>query len=67
MVAWGVQKADELGLPAYTEGSREGLGLYLKHGFKEVDRVTVDLEEWGGHKGDINSYGILYREPQPAN
>ncbi|PYI05940.1 hypothetical protein BO78DRAFT_139068 [Aspergillus sclerotiicarbonarius CBS 121057] len=64
LVAWGVQKADELGLPAYTEASPEGLGLYLRHGFREVDRVTVDLEEWGGPKGDFSSYGLLYREPQ---
>ncbi|KAJ5394012.1 uncharacterized protein N7487_011653 [Penicillium crustosum] len=62
LVEFGVYEADTLGLPAYTEASPEGLGLYLKHGFKEVDRVTVDLEQWGGSKGDVNSYGLLYRE-----
>ncbi|KAJ5885561.1 hypothetical protein N7495_010071 [Penicillium taxi] len=62
LVEFGVHKADELSLPAYTEASPEGLGLYLKHGFQEVDRVTVDLEQWGGPEGDFNSYGLLYRE-----
>ncbi|KAJ5923286.1 hypothetical protein N7454_008531 [Penicillium verhagenii] len=67
MVAFGVDEADERGLPAYTEASPEGLGLYLKHGFKEVDRVTVDLEQWGGPKGDFNTYGLLYREAGSVN
>lgn len=67
LVAFGVHEADKLGLPAYTEASPEGLGLYLKHGFKEVDRVTVDLEQWGGSKGDFNSYGLLYREASSVN
>jgi len=61
LVEWGVKKADELGLVAYTEASPKGLGLYLKHGFKEVDRVTVDLEPWGGEKGTVHSYGLLVR------
>jgi len=61
---WGVEKADELGFPAYTEASEKGLGLYLRYGFKGVDRITVDLEPgpWGGKKVEINSYGLLYRE-----
>jgi GNAT superfamily N-acetyltransferase len=58
----GVEKADELGLPAYTWGSSEGMSLYLRHGFREVDRMTVDLGDWGGEKGDLHSYGLLYRE-----
>lgn len=62
LVEWGVKKADELGLVAYTEASPKGLGLYLKYGFEEVDRVTVDLEPWGGKKGTVHSYGLLLRK-----
>jgi len=58
---WGVAKADELGFPAYTEASEKGLGLYTRYGFVEVDRVTVDLELWGGRKGEESSYGLLLR------
>ncbi|MCJ1359336.1 MAG: hypothetical protein MMC33_009337 [Icmadophila ericetorum] len=62
LVEWGVKKADECGLMAYTEASPQGLGLYLKYGFEEVDRHTVDLEPWGGRKGEESSYGLLLRK-----
>ncbi|PWY68982.1 hypothetical protein BO94DRAFT_590564 [Aspergillus sclerotioniger CBS 115572] len=48
-------------LYAYTEASKDGYGLYVKYGFEEVDRVTVDLEPWGGRPGELNSYGLLMR------
>jgi GNAT superfamily N-acetyltransferase len=67
LVEWVVKKADELGLLAYTEASQQGLGLYLRHGFEEVDRVTVALEPWGGEKGSVNSYGLLVRRPRDRN
>lgn len=66
LVEWGVQKADELGLIAYTEASPKGLGLYLRFGFEEIDRVTVDLEPWGGKKGMVHSYGLLLRKVNGA-
>ncbi|KAI4723092.1 hypothetical protein E4T48_00778 [Aureobasidium sp. EXF-10727] len=36
---WGLQKADELGLPAYLEASGMGRPLYVKHGFNEVSTI----------------------------
>lgn len=60
----GSQKADELNVPVYTGSSMSGYGLYIRHRFREVDRVTVDLEQWGGEKGEFNSYALLLR---PAN
>jgi len=62
LVELGMKKADELGLSAYTEASEKGLGLYLRHGFEEVDRESVNLEPWGGKKREVNSYGLLLRE-----
>jgi len=64
LVEWGVKKADELGILAYTEASAKGLGLYLRYGFYEMDRVTVDLGDWGGEKGQLHSYGLLVRPLQ---
>ncbi|PYI11210.1 hypothetical protein BO78DRAFT_413681 [Aspergillus sclerotiicarbonarius CBS 121057] len=61
LVQRGVEEADRLGLQAYTEASKDGYGLYVKFGFEEVDRVTVDLEPWGGKPGEFNSYGLLMR------
>lgn len=45
---WGTAQADRLGLPSYLEASAEGRPLYEKFGFKEVDRIVVDLTKWGG-------------------
>jgi hypothetical protein len=47
---WGKQKADELGLPIYLESSAKGHGFYCKHGFEDVEVMTIDLSEWGGSK-----------------
>jgi ribosomal protein S18 acetylase RimI-like enzyme len=62
LVQWGVRKADELGLLAYTEATPAGLRLYLRHGFVEVDRMAVDLEAWGRGRGQISDYHLLLRE-----
>jgi len=61
LVDWGVKKADELGLSAYTDATEKGLGLYLKHGFQEVDRVVVDLGDWGGERGVMHGHVLLFR------
>lgn len=44
---WGTAEADRLGLVSYLESSEEGRPLYEKFGFKEVDRIVVDLSKWG--------------------
>lgn len=44
---WGVEKADELGLPMYLEGSPKGVGLYRKWGFEEVDVLPWDATKYG--------------------
>ncbi|PLB53997.1 hypothetical protein P170DRAFT_469471 [Aspergillus steynii IBT 23096] len=62
-----VPKADELGLPGYLESSTVGYGLYIKHGFEEVGRITVDLEQWGGEKGEENTYVLMLRSAERLN
>jgi len=59
----GLARADELHLLAYTEATPKGLQLYLRRGFVEVDRVTIHLEEWGGEKGVVDTFGLLSRKP----
>jgi GNAT superfamily N-acetyltransferase len=61
LVQWGVSIADESRLPVYIEGTEKGLNLYLKYGVKEVDRVEVDLEKWGGNRGEWSRFTLLYR------
>ena len=60
LVAWGCEKADEMGLRAYCES--EDLPLYLREGFVEVDHVTVDLQPWSGKKGDLYRRSLMIRD-----
>lgn len=53
LVKWGLDKAEEMKLPAYLEASKAGKPLYVKHGFKEVDRIEFDLTKWGGEGVDV--------------
>lgn len=61
LIQWGIQKSEELKLPAYLEASIAGHKLYAKHGFQDVGRIEFDLEKWGG----IGTTGIalMLREP----
>ncbi|KAK4078271.1 uncharacterized protein Triagg1_3287 [Trichoderma aggressivum f. europaeum] len=58
---WGTAEADRLGLVSYLEASEEGRPLYEKYGFKEVDRVVVDLTKWGGTE-PATAY-LMLRQP----
>jgi hypothetical protein len=48
LVKWGTDKADELGLECYLEGSSQGRPLYEKHGYQPVREIKCDLSEFGG-------------------
>jgi GNAT superfamily N-acetyltransferase len=62
LVQWGVKYAAELGVVAYTEASAQGKELYLRCGFREVDCVRVELEPWGGRKGEVSEYWLLIKD-----
>lgn len=44
---WGTDKADELGLQLYLEGSPKGVGLYKRWGFEVVDTLPFDARKHG--------------------
>jgi predicted N-acetyltransferase YhbS len=48
LLKWGIQKADELGLPAYLESSPDAHGFYKKYGFEDVEVYEMDLSLYGG-------------------
>ena len=48
ILQWGFTQADELGLPAYLEASKEGALLYEKRGFEKVGNFVIDLKLLGG-------------------
>jgi predicted N-acetyltransferase YhbS len=41
LVQWGIDKAEEVGLPAYLESSPAAVGLYTRLGFKELRKISV--------------------------
>ncbi|KAI0970301.1 acyl-CoA N-acyltransferase [Xylaria arbuscula] len=47
LIKWGVDKAKELGLPAYVEASTTGHPLYLRSGFHDIDVQSINLSKWG--------------------
>ena len=46
-LAWGAEKADELGLQSYLEASPAGRPLYERMGFERVRDIPFDAREWG--------------------
>lgn len=57
-----LEKADKENAKAFVQGSAQGIGLYLKHGWKEVDEILIDYSPYGGAK-DVRT-SLLIREPR---
>ena len=51
LMKFGTDKIEEMKVPGFIIATVQGHGLYLKHGFKEVDRWEVDMNEWSPGKG----------------
>lgn len=45
LLEWGVAEACRRGLPAYTEASPKGEGLYKRAGFTEIGTWTVEAPD----------------------
>ncbi|SMQ55002.1 unnamed protein product [Zymoseptoria tritici ST99CH_3D7] len=58
---WGAAKADELGLPAYLEGSPKGVPLYKKFGFEVVESLPLDARDFGYH--EALTHMCMLRQP----
>ncbi|KAH8204219.1 hypothetical protein TruAng_001639 [Truncatella angustata] len=77
LMSWGTEHADRLGASMWVHASEAGWPLFEKHGFKEVDRLTIDLDEWAvgpppkdGAFGDSEKWGqytFRYGGRQPAS
>ena len=46
LVAWGCEKADDHNLPVYLEATPQGVAIYKKHDFTEVDRFRLNIDKW---------------------
>lgn len=47
LIRWGVERSDDDGTETYLEASPEGLPIYKRFGFEEVERFAVDVEGKG--------------------
>ncbi|KAL8926238.1 MAG: hypothetical protein Q9172_001880 [Xanthocarpia lactea] len=64
LIREGLANADRDNARTYIEASPMGLGLYKKHGWKEIDDILIDMRPHGGT--GIASEKILMREPGAA-
>ncbi|KAF2678956.1 hypothetical protein K458DRAFT_422618 [Lentithecium fluviatile CBS 122367] len=62
LLKWGMQKADELGLPAYLESSPNAHGFYKRHGFGDVEIFELDLGFYGGPE-KVHTAPLMIRQP----
>lgn len=62
MIKHGTDIADRIGAKSYLESTSKGLGLYLRHGWKVVDEMTVDMKPYGGKGIEVTKFMI--RDPQ---
>ena len=63
VMRWGTGKLEEMQVPSFIVSSEQGYGLYMKHGYKEVDRWEVDMgrwPQWGGNGMYMNAFLTRY-------
>ncbi|KAJ5484189.1 hypothetical protein N7539_005985 [Penicillium diatomitis] len=63
LLRWGTAKADEKQLRIYLEATEAGYPVYVKHGWKVVEEVFFDREQFGGHGRD--RFILMMRDPKP--
>lgn len=61
----GLDLADAEGRKTYIEATEDGHPVYLKLGWKDVDKLVVDGTKYGGDGPAVNY--IMMRDPQPIN
>lgn len=66
LMKWGTDKLEETKVPGFILASEQGYGLYIKHGFHEVDRWEVDMGQWP-QLGRSGSYKNVFLTRQPLN
>ena len=60
LIAEGLADADRDHTRTYIEASPAGYELYLRHGWKEVDAIVIDVAKFGGH--GVATEKLLMRE-----
>jgi GNAT superfamily N-acetyltransferase len=62
LIRWGLDQADKDGVKAYIEATPYALEIYKRYGWKVVDSVVNNLEDWDKSKvGRIHTTTCLLR------
>ena len=61
LIGEGLADADRNNARTYIEASPSGYELYLRHGWKLVDDIVIDIDKYGGH--GVATEKLLLREP----
>ena len=56
------EQVDQDGAKVFVQASKEGMGLYERFGWVEVDEILMDFSRYGGEKNVRTS--LMIREPQ---
>lgn len=64
MLRWGMQKADAWQARIYLESTPEGYPVYLKHGWRPVEEVSLDFSQHGGVGSE--PFVVMIRDPLPV-
>jgi hypothetical protein len=59
-----LEMADRDNAKTFIQASAEGIGLYLRHGWLEVDEIVLDFSPYGGPKQVKTA--LLIREPRSS-
>ncbi|KAH8428432.1 GNAT family N-acetyltransferase [Aspergillus melleus] len=60
LLQWGMERADERDARIYLEATMDGYPLYVKHGWREVEKLVLDFEPYGGH--GTATYSLMIRD-----
>ncbi|KAJ5780096.1 Acyl-CoA N-acyltransferase [Penicillium paradoxum] len=63
VLKWGTEKADASQSRIFLEATPEGIPLYLKHGWKILEEVTIDYAAFGSTGSE--SFSLMMRDPLP--
>jgi GNAT superfamily N-acetyltransferase len=63
LMRWGLEKADADGLETYIEASPNGKPIYEHFGFREIERLIVDLEGKDNDLGEKEFVEVLMLRP----
>lgn len=65
LVESGIRAAGEMGVDLFMLAFKAGLGVYMRLGFKEVERIIQDDSMYGG-TGEYGAYFLIYEVNKPG-